>query len=36
MFYDSNRVVLRLGKDDYINVSRVEGFSLYCLSLVVI
>ncbi|XP_027697949.1 tyrosine-protein phosphatase non-receptor type 23 [Vombatus ursinus] len=30
MPYDSNRVVLRSGKDDYINASRVEGLSSYC------
>uniref|UniRef100_A0A8C5LHG3 Tyrosine-protein phosphatase non-receptor type 23 n=1 Tax=Jaculus jaculus TaxID=51337 RepID=A0A8C5LHG3_JACJA len=30
MPYDSNRVVLRSGKDDYINASCVEGLSPYC------
>lgn len=30
MPYDSNRVVLQSGKDDYINASRVEGLSPYC------
>uniref|UniRef100_A0A7N4UYG7 Tyrosine-protein phosphatase non-receptor type 23 n=1 Tax=Sarcophilus harrisii TaxID=9305 RepID=A0A7N4UYG7_SARHA len=30
MPYDSNRIVLRSGKDDYINASRVEGLSSYC------
>ncbi|XP_051466973.1 tyrosine-protein phosphatase non-receptor type 23 isoform X2 [Apus apus] len=30
MPYDRNRVVLRSGKDDYINASRVEGLSPYC------
>lgn len=34
MPYDSNRVVLRSGKDDYINASRVEGLSPYCPPLV--
>ncbi|XP_072186522.1 tyrosine-protein phosphatase non-receptor type 23 isoform X2 [Excalfactoria chinensis] len=30
MPYDRNRVVLRSGKDDYINASRVEDLSPYC------
>lgn len=30
MPYDRNRVVLRSGKDDYINASRVEDLSSYC------
>ncbi|KAM6967639.1 tyrosine-protein phosphatase non-receptor type 23 [Aplochiton taeniatus] len=30
MPYDANRVVLRSGKDDYINGSYVEGLSPYC------
>ncbi|XP_056142131.1 tyrosine-protein phosphatase non-receptor type 23 [Lampris incognitus] len=30
MPYDVNRVVLRSGKDDYINASYVEELSLYC------
>uniref|UniRef100_A0A2K5DU12 Tyrosine-protein phosphatase non-receptor type 23 n=1 Tax=Aotus nancymaae TaxID=37293 RepID=A0A2K5DU12_AOTNA len=34
MPYDSNRVVLRSGKDDYINASCVEGLSPYCPPLV--
>lgn len=34
MPYDSNRVVLRSGKDDYINASMVEGLSPYCPPLV--
>lgn len=34
MPYDSNRVVLRSGKDDYINASLVEGLSPYCPPLV--
>ncbi|KAF6100740.1 protein tyrosine phosphatase non-receptor type 23 [Phyllostomus discolor] len=34
MPYDSNRVVLRSGKDDYINASRLEGLSPYCPPLV--
>ncbi|XP_064130685.1 tyrosine-protein phosphatase non-receptor type 23 isoform X1 [Loxodonta africana] len=34
MPYDSNRVVLRSGKDDYINASRVEELSPYCPPLV--
>ncbi|XP_048190700.1 LOW QUALITY PROTEIN: tyrosine-protein phosphatase non-receptor type 23 [Perognathus longimembris pacificus] len=34
MPYDGNRVVLRSGKDDYINASRVEGLSPYCPPLV--
>ncbi|KAM5314854.1 tyrosine-protein phosphatase non-receptor type 23 isoform 1-T1 [Glossophaga mutica] len=34
MPYDGNRVVLRSGKDDYINASPVEGLSPYCPPLV--
>ncbi|KAM4821320.1 tyrosine-protein phosphatase non-receptor type 23 [Thomomys bottae] len=34
MPYDGNRVVLRSGKDDYINASRVQGLSPYCPPLV--
>ncbi|XP_041264251.1 LOW QUALITY PROTEIN: tyrosine-protein phosphatase non-receptor type 23 [Onychostruthus taczanowskii] len=34
MPYDRNRVVLRSGKDDYINASRVEDLSPYCPALV--
>ncbi|KAM6169718.1 tyrosine-protein phosphatase non-receptor type 23 [Rhynchocyon petersi] len=34
MPYDSNRVVLRSGKDDYINASSLEGLSPYCPPLV--
>uniref|UniRef100_A0A672TK30 Tyrosine-protein phosphatase non-receptor type 23 n=1 Tax=Strigops habroptila TaxID=2489341 RepID=A0A672TK30_STRHB len=30
MPYDRNRIVLYLGKDDYINASRVEDLSPYC------
>ncbi|CAM9198895.1 unnamed protein product, partial [Bubo scandiacus] len=30
MPYDRNRIVLRSGKDDYINASRVEDLSPYC------
>ncbi|XP_075562632.1 tyrosine-protein phosphatase non-receptor type 23 [Pelecanus crispus] len=30
MPYDRNRVILRSGKDDYINASRVEDLSPYC------
>uniref|UniRef100_A0A8C7A1J7 protein-tyrosine-phosphatase n=1 Tax=Nothoprocta perdicaria TaxID=30464 RepID=A0A8C7A1J7_NOTPE len=30
MPYDRNRVLLRSGKDDYINASRVEDLSPYC------
>ncbi|XP_039940213.1 tyrosine-protein phosphatase non-receptor type 23 isoform X1 [Hirundo rustica] len=34
MPYDRNRVVLRSGKDDYINASRVEDLSPYCPALI--
>ncbi|XP_038611379.1 tyrosine-protein phosphatase non-receptor type 23 [Tachyglossus aculeatus] len=34
MPYDGNRVVLRSGKDDYINASRLDGLSPYCPPLV--
>ncbi|XP_069873806.1 tyrosine-protein phosphatase non-receptor type 23 isoform X2 [Dipodomys merriami] len=34
MPYDGNRVVLRSGKDDYINASCVQGLSPYCPPLV--
>ncbi|XP_054847254.1 tyrosine-protein phosphatase non-receptor type 23 [Eublepharis macularius] len=30
MPYDKNRIILRSGKDDYINASRVEDLSSYC------
>uniref|UniRef100_A0A8C5WRV4 protein-tyrosine-phosphatase n=1 Tax=Laticauda laticaudata TaxID=8630 RepID=A0A8C5WRV4_LATLA len=30
MPYDRNRVILQLGKDDYINASRIEDLSCYC------
>ncbi|XP_054027442.1 LOW QUALITY PROTEIN: tyrosine-protein phosphatase non-receptor type 23 [Dryobates pubescens] len=34
MPYDRNRVLLRSGKDDYINASRVEDLSPYCPSII--